>query len=119
MTASLIASLSLPPNLSKYAGLTLTIEEASLIHCYNSNAIYSDRKDVLFNAGKFTGITFLKRNDSKYSILALPNNLMDGPEYYINENNIKGNEPNEELRHIVIDYLENHKELGLTINNFL
>lgn len=112
------AILTLPNNLSKYFERTLSLDDVSMICAYQSNVTYNDRKNVLFDAGKYTGITFISGR-GKYSIFALPDDLMSGPEYYINKNSIKGNEPNFELRDIVIDYLDKHKELGLNIDDFL
>jgi len=115
----LLASVELTANLARLAGRTFSIEDISLMSYYNSNITYSDRKGILFDSGKFTGITFIRRHDGKYSVFALPHDLDHGPEYYINKDNIKGNEHIFDLRNIVINYLDNHKELGLTIDNFL
>jgi hypothetical protein len=63
---------------------------------------------------KFHCITFFRKDSySKYSVLALPDDLEDGPVYHINSTN-----PNKELRDRIILYLVEHPELGITIDDF-
>ena len=119
--ADVYALVALPQNLSKYDRKVLTIDQVILINTYYGNIIGCDQR-VLFDAGEFTGISFYKNINlrGKYSVFALQNDLKRGPEYYITDYlSMDGRGPNTKLRNIVIDYINNHKELGLNIDNFL
>ena len=118
--SDIFVSVPIPSYLAKFKSTVLSLEQVSLIACYVSNITYGDRKGVMFDGGHYLCITFVGgRQEGKYSVFALPVDLNSGPEYYINDNGIKGNEPNKELRAIVIDYLNANKKLNLNIENFL
>lgn len=106
----LTASLLLPKEYNYFSGKTLTIEDVSAIDCYRMNVRGCDSR-VCFDSGNFIGIRFMTDHDNKYSVWALDKELKSGPEYRLDEN--------PELREIVINYLEEHKELGLSIDDFL
>lgn len=114
---SVAATVILPNYLSKYAGRTLSLGDVSLIWCHHTNVSTAEdtaaEKHIPFDAGEFTGIYFYRTSNGKYSVFALPDDLRSGPEYYISL------APNYELRSIVADHLEKHKELKLSIDDFL
>ena len=115
------ALVALPQNLSNYAGKILTIDQIATIDVYNSN-ITSCEKDVLFDAGEFTGISFYENTSRKtinrFTVFALHKSLKSGPEYHINGFGTD-KDHNKKLRNIVMDYLDAHKNSLLHLENFM
>lgn len=103
------ATVVLPEKCAYFTGRILTIEQVTLLDCYIQNSEIFDKR-VSFDAGNFIGITFSKHNN-KYMIWALDKSLKTGPEYNFNDNL--------DLQKLVIEYLDQHPELELSIENFV
>ena len=117
MTSPVTATVILPENFTKFSGRTLSLADLVAISCYTENII-NVHKNVNFNADGFTGITFYNYHLNKYSVFALPDDLLTGPEYRLNKPDEYCKKETDKLRTIVVDYLSTHPELGLTINDF-
>lgn len=103
------ATVVLPEKCAYFAGRILTIAQVTTLYCYIQNSEIFDKR-VCFDAGNFIGITFSKHN-KKHMIWALDKSLKTGPEYNVNDSS--------ELKEIVSNYLDQHPELGLSIENFV
>lgn len=107
-------TVRLPKYLNAFSGRILDVGQMRCIDSYVEELPFNA---VTFDTDEFKGIFFYKNNSGKYSVWALHETLKYGPEFYINQ--YKDNKIEAQLRADVIKYLENHKELGLTIGQFL
>lgn len=108
-------TVRLPKHLKAFAGRILDLGQ---MRCIDSYVAELPENAVTFDSEEFKRIFFYQNtNTNKYSVWALHETFKYGPEFYINQ--YKDNKIEAQLRADIIKYLENHKELGLTIGQFL
>lgn len=123
MSTAPSVTVSLPQQLSKFSGRHLNFDQMQNLATYCANTSDVIDEDVAFDGGNFTGIIFDKSPNGKYSVWALHDSLIEGPEFYINPqdppNKYVTYIHNKELHQIVAEYLNENSFLGLTIDQFM
>lgn len=101
----------LPKNFSALSGRILTYEQFELVTIYIQNV---EDVPLRFTADGYIEIALLlsQYKNCKHYVYALPEDIESGPVSSIN------NGENQNLRQIVSNYLDEHKDLNVSIDQF-